>query len=78
MRAWIRWMLLAVGTASVALGVVGIMVPLLPTTPLLLLAAFCSARSPERFYHWLMDSPCLGGYSGTTGPAGAYPCCRRC
>lgn len=62
MRVWIRWMLLAAGTVAVALGVVGIVVPLLPTTPLLLLAAFCYARSSERFYHWLMDSPCLGGY----------------
>ena len=65
MRVWIRWMLLAAGTVAVALGVVGIVVPLLPTTPLLLLAAFCYARSSV-------------ATSGTTGPGGAYPCCRRC
>jgi hypothetical protein len=55
-------MLMVAGTLAVGLGVVGIVVPLLPTTPLLLLAAFCYARSSERFYRWLMGSPCLGGY----------------
>ncbi len=62
MRSPKRFLLLLAGTASVGLGVVGIVVPLLPTTPLLLLAAFCYARSSRRFYDWLLDSPFLGGY----------------
>ncbi|MDH1262531.1 MULTISPECIES: YbaN family protein [unclassified Pseudomonas] len=56
----IRYALLAVGWLSVALGVIGIFVPILPTTPFLLLAAACFMRSSERFYHWLVDHPRLG------------------
>ncbi|MGE8499255.1 MAG: YbaN family protein [Pseudomonas sp.] len=56
----IRYALLAVGWLSVALGVIGIFVPILPTTPFLLLAAACFMRSSERFYHWLVDHPHLG------------------
>jgi len=52
--------LLGIGIISVALAVVGIFLPLLPTVPLLLLAATCFARSSERFYDWLLDHPKLG------------------
>ncbi|MBF6623732.1 MAG: YbaN family protein [Pseudomonas stutzeri] len=56
----VRYLLLAVGWLSVALGFIGIFVPVLPTTPFLLLAAACFVRSSQRFYNWLVMHPRLG------------------
>jgi|SRR5690606_30643127 len=56
----IRYLLLVVGWLSVVLGVIGIFVPVLPTTPFLLLAAACFVRSSRRFYLWLVNHRHLG------------------
>jgi uncharacterized membrane protein YbaN (DUF454 family) len=58
--AWVRWVLLAVGLVSVLLGVIGIVVPIMPTTPFLLVAAACFARASPRFYRWLVTSRTFG------------------
>ena len=47
---------------SVAIGIIGIFVPILPTTPFLLLAAACYIRSSERFYRWLLNNRIFGVY----------------
>ncbi|MCE6952280.1 YbaN family protein [Cereibacter sphaeroides] len=51
---------LSAGLTSLALGLIGIFLPLLPTVPFLLLAAFCFARSSERLHGWLVSHPVLG------------------
>lgn len=55
-------LLIALGTLSLGLGILGIFLPLLPTTPLLLLAAALYVRSSPRLYDWLINHPRLGTY----------------
>lgn len=57
-----RVLLLVAGTLCVALGVIGIFLPLLPTTPFLLLAAACYARSCESCYAWLLEHRWFGSF----------------
>ena len=57
-----RIIFISAGVICVVLGAIGIVLPVLPTTPFLLLAAFLFFRSSERFYNWLLNTKILGEY----------------
>ena len=50
------------GSIFLVLAMLGIVLPLLPTTPFLLLAAWCYAKGSERLYQWLLHHPWFGNY----------------
>lgn len=54
--------LIFVGTVCVGLGVVGMFLPLMPTTVFLLIAAYCYSRSSDRFHEWLLNNRWCGEY----------------
>ena len=53
-------LLLSIGFISLGLGVIGSILPLLPTTPFILLSAYCFSKSSDKFYHWLISIPKFG------------------
>lgn len=55
-----RWLWTVAGVASLALGIAGIVLPLVPTVPFVLLAAWCFSRGCERCERWLLGHPRLG------------------
>ena len=57
-----KYLLITLGSICLVLGVIGIFLPLLPTTPFLLLAAALYVRSSERLYQWLIHQKYLGNY----------------
>ncbi|MGB7201194.1 MAG: YbaN family protein [Pyrinomonadaceae bacterium] len=54
--------LIFLGTVCVGLGLLGIFLPLMPTTVFLLMAAYCYSHSSERFHKWLMTNKLFGKY----------------
>jgi uncharacterized protein len=57
-----RVFLMIAGTVSLAFAIIGLVFPLIPTTPFLLLTAACYCKSSERLYNWLMNNKWFGKY----------------
>ena len=55
-----KYILIGLGILSVSLGIIGIFLPILPTTPFALLAAFFFSKSSDRLHKWLLDQKTLG------------------
>lgn len=62
MKSIKKILLILAGSISLVLGVVGIILPLLPTTPFLLLSAACYVRSSDNLYQWLITNKYVGPY----------------
>ncbi|MBA2175867.1 YbaN family protein [Halobacillus locisalis] len=62
MKQVMKVLLIVIGSVSLVLGVLGIILPLVPTTPFLLLTAACYVRSSDRLYNWLMTNKWFGSY----------------
>ncbi len=60
MNAFGKTLLLATGWIALALGAIGLLVPVLPTAPFVLVAAACFARSSARLHRWLVEHPVFG------------------
>jgi len=68
-----RSVYLVLGFSFVLLGVVGAVLPVLPTTPFLILAAACFSRSSPRFEAWLLTHPTFGPYIRQWRERGVIP-----
>jgi len=55
-------MFIAAGTISLGFGAVGVFLPILPTTPFLLLSAACYYKGSERMHRWLLSNKLFGSY----------------
>lgn len=57
-----KYLLITAGFISLVLGSIGIVLPVLPTTPFFLLSAYCFIRSSDKLYHWLIHHRIFGSY----------------
>jgi uncharacterized membrane protein YbaN (DUF454 family) len=57
-----KYVLIFIGSLSLAFGIVGIFIPVLPTTPFLMLSSLCYIHSSKRLYNWLINHKIFGEY----------------
>jgi uncharacterized membrane protein YbaN (DUF454 family) len=57
---WSRWLWLVGGWAALGLGTVGVFLPVIPTTPFVLVAAWCFSRGSQRMHRWLLEHRWFG------------------
>lgn len=62
MKSMMKSILIGIGTLSVVFGVIGLFLPVIPTTPFLLLAGACYMRSSEKHHKRLLENKWLGPY----------------
>jgi len=72
-KGFLKAIFFAGGTISLGLGIVGIFLPLLPTTPFLILAAIFYARSSKRLHYWIMHNRLFGRYIKNYVSGGGIP-----
>lgn len=77
MNRIVRCLLLACAWISCALGFVGIVIPVLPTTPFLLLAAFLFAKSSPRCHAWIVSTKVYRTYVAAFKEAGGIPAATK-
>ena len=68
-----RWFLLTVAGVFVILGVIGLFLPVMPTVPFLVVAAWCASRSSPRLHNWLLTHPRFGHLLTDWYEAGIVP-----
>lgn len=59
-RRFVRILYVTLGWISLVVGIIGVVTPILPTTPFVLLSGYCFARGSERFYNWIMAHKYFG------------------
>lgn len=59
-KTWVRYVFITAGCLSLALGIIGVVTPVLPTTPFILLSGYCFARGSERFHDWISNHKYFG------------------
>lgn len=74
----VRWLFLIMGWVFFALGIIGILLPVMPTAPFILLAAGCWARSSRRFHFWLINHKYFGKFVRDWEDRHAVPLCAKC
>jgi uncharacterized protein len=68
-----RWALQALAALCLVLGLVGVLVPVMPTVPFLLVAAWAASRSSPRLHRWLLSHPRFGRQLRDWNEAGVVP-----